>query len=30
MTIYLRKYTIKTVKAIVLNTNSQYGSIRRE
>lgn len=27
---YLRKYTIKTVKAIVLNTNSQYGSIRRE
>lgn len=30
LTIYLRKYIIRTVKAIVLDTNSQYGSIRRE
>lgn len=27
MTIYFRKYIIKAVKAIVLNTKSQYNSI---
>lgn len=30
MTIYFRKYIIKAVKAIVLNTKSQYNSIRRK
>nr|DAN20466.1 MAG TPA: hypothetical protein [Caudoviricetes sp.] len=30
MIIYFRKYIIKAVKAIVLNTKSQYNSIRRK
>ena len=30
LTIYFRKYIIKAVKAIVLNTKSQYNSIRRK